>query len=79
MKKQMDIAIIGSFLTVLIFGLGGLVWAIIAEVIDFIRDSHTQPSKQKYRVITINGKKQKVPVEHTSDGMVCITTETINI
>ena len=79
MKKQMDIAIIGSFLTVLIFGLGALVWAIIAEVIDFIRDSPIKPSKPKHKVITINGKKQEVPVEHTSDGMVCITTETINI
>ena len=75
----MDIAIIGSFLTILIFGLGGLVWAIIAEVIDFIRDSHTQPSKQKYRTITINGKKQKVPVEHTSNDIIYITTETIKI
>lgn len=75
----MDIAIIGSFMAILIFGLGGLVWAIIAEAIEFIRDSHTQPSNQKYRTITINGKKQKVPVEHTSNGMVCITTETIKI
>ena len=75
----MDIAIIGSFLTILIFGLGGLVWAIIAEAIDFIRDSRIQPSKPKHKVIAINGKKQKAPVEHTSDGMVCITTETIKI
>lgn len=75
----MDIAIIGSFMAILIFGLGGLVWAIIAESIEFIRDSRTQPSKPKHKVITINGKKQKVPVEHTSDGMVCITTETIKI
>ena len=75
----MDIAIIGSFLAVLIFILGGLVWVIIAEIIGFIRSSSTQSSKQKYRVITINGKKQKIPVEHTSNGMVCITTETINI